>query len=145
MSIDKKSALEEAFPLPSWVKIRKRKFPKNPASPLQSTDRDNPNRAKFQLRLEDEELGLLVLIGEDASGHLIGEVFSTNVEHMKQAVVSVALVGTVPDQTIHRIIGFTTEEGQGKYRCRGSADFGNLDVAVNELGDQLGMMVFLNI
>jgi len=147
-----KPSLADLYPLPEGVKLRTRKFGANPVTPLKATppggaafDSD-PGRPEFQLRYEDQHLGLLALVREDVdSRHLIAEVFSSNPEHLnRQAAVSVALVGTVEEQMIRKTIPLKPDD-HGQYRCSGSADFGTLDDAVRELGDQLGLMVFLII
>jgi hypothetical protein len=148
VSHDKEPSLADLYPLPEGVRLRSRKFGANPVTPLQPTPSRGAECAsgdavEFLLRHEDQELGLFTRVREDAdSHHLIAEVFSIHSEHLNQAAVSVALVGTVEDQMIRKTIPLNTEE-HSKYRCSGSADFGKLEDAIRELGAQLGLIVFL--
>lgn len=109
----------------------------------QSTQWGDHNRPEFQLRFEDNDLGILVLVRENVESKLIAEVFSTNPEHLNGGALSVALVGKLRIEFIRKSIPFTVEEQDGKFRCRGTWDFGKLEDAVQKLGDQLGLIVFL--
>jgi hypothetical protein len=144
---DKKPSLADLYPLPEGVKIRTRKFGANPISPLVPTpsggDRDDSSsaRTEFKIRWEDQEHGLTVLIRERRdSGHLVGDVFCTDAAQLNKLAVSVALVGTNEDQMIRKTISLDVPETTG---CSGSADFGPLIEAVQELGPQLGVVVFM--
>jgi hypothetical protein len=148
MSHEKKPSPADLFPLPEWVKIRTRKFGANPVTPLQpipSGESADANRPEFLLRFQDQDLGIVALVGEDRqSRHLLARVFSSKPEHLNEAAVSVAIVGTVEDQMLRKSIPLNTEE-HGDYHCSGSADFGRFDDVVGKLGDQLGLIVFLLI
>ena len=148
MSTDKTQSLSDLFPLPEGVKIRSRKFGANPATPLQpvrpASSADTSSPQEFKLRHEDKQLGLLAIVQEDAnSGRLAAEVFSCHPDHMKRAAVSVALVGTIEGGMIRKTIPLDREVKNGDYCCSGSADFGSLHDAVQQLGDRLGLIVFL--
>lgn len=153
MSTDKTQSLSDLYPLPEGVKIRSRKFGANPATPLlpvrpagPAASADTPSPQEFKLRHEDEKLGLLAILQEDAnSGRLTAEVFSRHPDHMKRAAVSVALVGTIEGGMICKTIPLDREVKNGDYCCSGSADFGSLADAVQQLGDRLGLIVFLLI
>jgi hypothetical protein len=149
MSSDKMQSLSDLFPLPEGVKIRSRKFGANPATPLQPVRPGGPDALaphEFKLRHEDKELGLLVIVQEDAnSGVITAEAFSSHPEHLNQAAVSVALVGTTEGGMIRKTIPLDREVKNGDHCCSGSAAFGTLHDAVQQLGDRLGLIVFLLI
>jgi hypothetical protein len=148
VSHDKKPSLDDLYPLPEGVKVRTRKFGANPVTPLQPTrpaaSGDTSGPGKFMLRHEAKELGLLVIVQEqENSGLLTAEVFSSHSDHLNQAAVFVALVGTIEDGMIRKTIPLVREIKDGEYRCSGSANFGSLRDAVQQLGNQLGLIVFL--
>jgi hypothetical protein len=146
MSTDPKRTLPDLFPLPDGTKIRARKFGAKPVSPLVPApvagDKgdDAAPRAAFKIRWEDQQQGLTVLVRERGNGHLIADVFCTDAGLLDKAAVSVGLVGTVEDHLIRKTIPLDVSENSG---CSGSADFGLLADAVKELGQQLGVVVFL--
>ena len=147
MNIEKKLPLEDQYPLPEGVKLRTRKFGANPMSPLVATPTGGDTgdsssaRPEFKIRWEDQEHGLTVLVRERReSGHLVADVFCTDAGQLNKLAVSVALVGTVEDQMIRKTIPLDVPEKAG---CSGSADFGPLAEAVNDLGPQLGVVVFM--
>jgi hypothetical protein len=145
MSNDPDPNLSDLFPLPKGMKIRTRKFGANPVSPLfpvpvdgDRSDSTKP-RSEFQIRWENQPLGVTALVRERENGHLIADVFCTNADLLDKAWVSVGLMGTT-DQLIRKSIPLNVPAKNG---CGGSADFGPLTAAVKELGPQLGVVVFL--
>ena len=146
MATDPKPPLPGHFPLPEGLKLRSRKFGVNPVSSLvpvpvggDNGDSSNP-RPQFEIAWEDNQQGLKVLVRERDDGHLIANVLCTDAGLLNKAAVSVGLMGTVEDRLIRKTIPLDVPEATG---CSGSADFGPLADAVEELGPQLGVVVFL--
>jgi len=149
VNTEKKSVLDDLYPLPEGVKLRTRKFGANPMSPLASTPTggpqgaSSPDRTEFKIRWEDQEHGLTVLVRERReSGHLVADVFCTDAARLNKLAVSVALVGTIEDHMIRKTIPLDVPEKEIG-GCSGSADFGLLTEATEELGTQLGVVVFM--
>jgi hypothetical protein len=145
MSTDPKPPLSDLFLLPEGIKIRVRKFGANPLSPLvpvpvRPDKGDAAPRPAFQLRWEDPQQGLTVLVREQENGRLIANASCTDASLLNKAAMSVGLVGTVENYLIRKTIPLDAPEKTG---CSGSADFGPLTEAVKQLGPQLGVVVFL--
>jgi hypothetical protein len=147
MTTDNNSPLEAQYPLPEGVKLRTRKFGANPMSKLEPTPSGGPMggagpaRPEFRIAWEDKEHGLTVLVRERRdSGRLVADVFCIDASQLNKLAVSVALVGTIEDRMIRQTIPLNVAEKTG---CSGSADFGPLNEAVQELGTELGVVVFM--
>jgi hypothetical protein len=146
MNIDSKPTLPQLPPLPEGTRLRVHKFGRKPVSefvpaPVSGDKGDAAApRPSFELRWEDPQQGLTVLVRERADGHLIAEVLSTDAGLMNKAAVSVGLIGTLTDHLIRKTIPLGVAEKTG---CGGSADFGTLTAAVNALGPRLGVVVIL--
>jgi hypothetical protein len=147
MKTESKLNLEDQYPLPKGVKLRTRKFGASPESPLVPTPTGGdmgeagPTRTEFKIRWEDQDHGLTVLVRDhQESGRLVADVFCTDAGQLNKLAVSVALVGTIEEQMIRKTIPLAVPEKTG---CSGSADFGPLTEAVEELGAQLGVVVFM--
>ena len=87
-----------------------------------------------------QQLGLKVHVREREDGHLIASVFCTDATLLNKVAVSVAVAGMVEDRLLRKTIFLNVAENNG---CSGSADFGLLADAVQTLGPQLGLVVFL--
>jgi hypothetical protein len=145
--------LNELYPLPPGIKLRKRHFPRNAVSNLKDTpapgdrgDNGSP-RPVFELMLEERiDLGsttvtLWVRIQERfPDGVLLGEVHCSDASLLNTGVVSVALSGTEENHLIRKTIPLTKAEKDG---CSGSIEFCLLQDAIRELGTKLQMSVFL--
>ena len=59
---------------------------------------------------------------------------------LNAAAVSVALVGTVDGEMCRKTVPLNVAE---KIGCSGSADFGLLSDATKQLGNELGLVVFI--
>jgi hypothetical protein len=146
MSTEPKPTQSDPFPVPEGIKLRARKFGANPVSQLVAAPVGGPRgddsapRPPFRIDWEDTAQGLTVKVRERTGGHLIVEVVSTDPLLLKNAAVSVGLVGTVEDGLIRKTIPLDVPEEGG---CSGSADFGPLAAAVTELGPQIGIVAFL--
>ena len=153
METDPKPPYTSMFPLPEGVKLRARKFGKNPFSafvpaPVGGDMAAAESRPPFQINWEDQQQGLSVLVRERTDGHLIADVFCTDASLHNKAAVSVFLAGNVDNNLIGKTIPLAAHaksDQQEKSGCSGSADFGPLTAAVKELGPQLGLIVFLNV
>jgi hypothetical protein len=126
------------------MKIHYHKFGANPFSPLVQvpveTDGSSDPGPAFKICWEDQQQGLSVVVQERENGRLIADAFSSDPAMVDSAAVSVALVGTTPDQIICKVVPFKVLQKNG---CSGSADLGPLAGAVKELGPQIGLVVFL--
>ncbi len=147
MATEPKPTLIDLFPLPEGVRIRERRFGANPVSsfvpvPVRDDKGDTLPQSAFKLSWEDREQGLTVIVKEQNNGHLIANVFSTDASLLNKAVVSVALIGKMGNETIHKSIPLNVPEKDGS---SGSKDFGLLTEAMKELGSLLGLIVFLTV
>jgi len=145
MNSDPKPNVSDLFPMPKGMKLRTPKFGANPVSPFVyapvGVDNCSPEpRPEFKICWEDHQQGVSVVVKAGENGHLIADVFCTNVGLLDKAAVSVALVGTSPEHMIRKAIPLNAPEKDG---CGGTADLGPLTAAVKELGPQLGLVVFL--
>src|SRR5687767_5096849 len=110
MSTDPKQTLDELFPLPKGIKIRSRKFGKNPVSALVPTSVGQANcsadsqRSPFQIDWEDQHLELKVRVREQENGRLIATVFCNNADRLGKAAVSVGLWGTAAEFSIRKSV-----------------------------------------
>ena len=82
---------------------------------------------------------LTVSMRESETGRLIADVFSAEMGLLNKAWVSVSLWGTAEGQQIRKSVPLDVAQTNG---CSGSADFA-LANAVEQLGDRLGLIVFL--
>ena len=132
------------FALPIGMQFRTRMFGAKVVSPLfpvpVQPGCESAPRPLFEVRWEDPQLGRTVLVREQQDGHLIADVFAADSHLLNEAAVSVSLVGTAEDQMILKMVPLVVAEKNG---CSGSADFGPLANAVQQLGSQLGVIVFL--
>lgn len=145
MNVDPKSNPSDLIRLPKGMKIPSHRFGANPFSevvhaPVEMERDSSDRRQDFKICWEDQQQGLTVVVQERENGHLIADAFSSDPGMVDSAAVSVALIGTTPDQIICKIVPFKVLQKDG---CSGSADFGLLSTAVKELGPQLGLVVFL--
>jgi hypothetical protein len=146
MNTDPKPTLADLFPLPEGTKLRVRKFGAKPVSELVpapvggNVAQAAAPRPEFKIHWEDQQQGLTVIVRERENGHLVAEVCCSDAGLHNKAAVSVGLVGTVEDHLIRKTIPLDVVVTGG---CSGSADFGPLTAAVQELGPQLGVVVFL--
>jgi hypothetical protein len=134
--------LEGQYPLPEGVKLRKRKFGTSPVSPLVQVQRAAVSApTDFEIGWKDSEHGLTLVIREQReNGRLVANVFCSDSGHLNKLAVSVGLVGMGEERMIRKTIPLVVAEKNG---CSGSADFGPLAEAVEELGDRLGVVVFM--
>jgi hypothetical protein len=143
MNSDIQRNIDELYPLPKGVKLRKRIFGPNASSPLfpiPTRGDSNPDTQEFMIRWEDPTYGLTVLVRERSEdSHLIADVVCTNADQLNKLAVSVALYGTKEMQMIRKTIPLAVPQQTG---CSGSADFGLFSAAVEKLGTQLGVIVF---
>jgi hypothetical protein len=137
--------LEDLFPLPPGVKDHTTKFGANPVSalvPVPAAGERSPTapRPDFEIRWEDQKLGVKALMREGEDGRLIADVFCNDPNLLGKGAVSVTLAGAAPDPLLGKIIPLTMPDANG---CKGSADFGPLASAVQELGPRLCVVVML--
>jgi hypothetical protein len=146
MNTEPKPTLPDPRSLPEGVKLRTRRFGTNPVSPLISVP-DSRNQSDssavppaFAIGWEDPGQGLKVTVRANGSGRLIAEVFAADQALLNKGALSVGLVGTIEGGLIRKTIPLTASEANG---CSGSADFGPLASAVQELGGRIGIVAFL--
>jgi hypothetical protein len=145
MTNDQEPTLEEMWPLPPGIKLRRPQFGSSPESaPVTVRGSENTadatlNSERFEIRWKDPEQGFAVAMREQPDGRLIAEVSGVG-NSLLGKWVSVSLAGMVNDHLISKTIALKAPEQNG---CNASADFGLLTDVARELGPQIRMIVFL--
>src|SRR5262249_11007587 len=135
------------FPLPPEIRLRECRFGSSAPSrvvPLPAPGDEvgsGQERPPVVLSHTDPKLGVTVEAREDReSGHLAALAHCTDPGLLNQGEVAVVLFGSREGRLISKKIKLDVAEKGG---CGGSADFGQLGPMADELGTQLGMLVFL--
>ncbi len=144
MAPDEDAELDEMFPLPPGVVLRRRRFGSRSVSPLVPlTTPAGTDRPPVALRHSDPKLGVTVEIHEvRESGHLAAHARCTDGALLNKGEVSVVLYGAAEGRLINRRIKLEVAEVEG---CSGSADFGKLAAIADELGTSFGMVICLTV
>lgn len=152
MNTERQPTLPDLYPPPEGSKVRERTFGASPVSPPVSAPigRDAadpaaprlPFKSRWENQLQEDSGGrkIKITVRERDNGHLIADVFCNDAELLGKASVSVGLVGARADRTIRMSVALDVPATDG---CSGSADFGPLADAVEELGGQLRVVMFL--
>jgi hypothetical protein len=141
--------LDELFPLPKGMKLQIRKFGQNPATPLKTMstgDRQTLGQEPTPLfRWEDSTLKLSAVLYEDpGTGKMTCHVLCSDPTLLNKAAAPVALFGKREGEMILKTIKLNQPDPPTG-GCRGSAEFGLLKDAIEKLGTEMGLIVFLSI
>jgi hypothetical protein len=142
--------LNQLFPLPEGVKLRKPRFgTAGPSAPVpirvrhvQHARGEHQRPAPpFEIKdWNDPHLGLTINVLEDPDGEVWAYVDCNDRSYLGKEV-SVALLGSKGEyRLLRRTIALNTETSHG---CSGKASFGKLQDLAEELGDQVQLSAFL--